>query len=384
MRGGIMGVNDPDQYNKVFDHAPDLHLQFIQFLDGGDLPLPQGYRQPNICPPRPHLQLRSLPFPLPSRNEQEGGDSSMAPQISVEASSRPGSRPVIVPENLGDEFKIYIGAANLTNLSNQLQAPPSPGPTMTLYNVSGPIDISQALQYPVGDPERADATLVKRPPPRHPNPVAQPALQTIRLFSPSDPGSIPTVGCEELKEGGICDRNTKTTCKDLTHDLSKPVPMPICADCNQASRVYFETAVCLTVEILRAYACNPCAAQAATNSATFQAQNFHVWGLNSAGPPSTPEEYASHNRCRPLPITGCACATKILDGTLCGPHRLEYVLNMRSKADKMREYFQSEPGVASAHVAYACLSCLSIVVLDAAAHETMAQELQSSIEELEK
>ncbi|KAI1190000.1 hypothetical protein F5B17DRAFT_389101 [Nemania serpens] len=303
---------------------------------------------------------------------------------------------------------IYIGAVNLTNLSNHLQAPPSAGPTMTLYDVNGRIDISQALQYPVGDPKRADATLLQRPPPPHPNPTATPALQTIRLFSLADPGYNPTVACEEPKDGDLlCGRNTKTSCRDLSHDASGRVPMPVCADCDQASRTYFEEALYSTAEMLRAYACTPCAARAAASQATYTAQKFHVWGLSSADPPSTPEEYASHDRCKPLPITGCACASKILDGTLCAAHRLEHLLDMRSKAQKMRDYvlqvfgryvcpfcflragadasqFESELGVASPYVAYACLACLGIVVLDAAAHETMPQGLQRYIEELEK
>ncbi|KAI0106187.1 hypothetical protein GGR51DRAFT_174943, partial [Nemania sp. FL0031] len=201
-----------------------------------------------------------------------------------------------------------------------------------------------------------------------------------------------------------CSKPCSEVCIDLSHDSA----LPICADCDNRSKEAIGQAMTLIAPSLRAYACSSCAVQAATDLRVYGGKRFNVWGLppNAFAPnPKSPEDLEpSRSKGQPLPVTGCSCYTKIVDRRLCTPHRVEHFLDLRFKAESMREYVLQRRGRivcplcqkragADAHkfvdddgekpgplsqktytphknICYVCMGCSGIVVLDSYTHST--------------
>ncbi|KAI0408959.1 hypothetical protein F4802DRAFT_616732 [Xylaria palmicola] len=335
--------------------------------------LPQPQRSSSFTSDTPSFPRDTSQITIaPLQNLPESSNSRMLPPISLLPPARD----------------------RIAHRRTSLQAP-SPGPLAVIYQSSGPVDLSASLGMPVGHPERADASLIRNPPPPHPDPTGKPGLATIpsrRVFEPEAPSAL--LECQEQNQDGnsCCRKPTRGFCVDLTHDPAKPAP--VCDDCNQMTRAQSETALNSIALSLRAYACDGCAAIGAANPGAFASRRFQVWGLpgnafdaDAAAPPDR-----SVSRGPPLQLTGCDCAAKLLGRlVLCRAHRRQHLLGVRGKAEQMRQHvlarwgrmvcpfclaragadasdFRDAHGNEHRHVVYSCLSCYGVVVLDPAMH----------------
>ncbi|KAI0871583.1 hypothetical protein GGS24DRAFT_509705 [Hypoxylon argillaceum] len=407
MKGGPGGMGDPDIFRSLYNLPRDFHVQFTNWLAGGDLPLPPGYKCDAALrtPARPQLELRTLPFglpplpgpgPSPTPRPLASGSAPAPASSSIPRSTEPGSHPIVIPP--GDEFRISgLHGTMLYRLAPELQAPPSPGPTLTIFDLTHALDISAYAELPITNPERASTALVRFPPPRHPNPTSTPALRTVPY--PSNPTPDTQLSCLEHKAEGLCNKPTTALCEDISHTRDG---IPICTGCNDASRQVIESGFQLIATSMRAYACFDCSQTAATDPAKFNGKRFNVWGLQpNALEESHPDD--SRNMGCPLPMTGCYCAAKLLSGTLCGPHRLEHFLDIHHKVSSMRNYVLHRAGrslcpfcqtrvgvdaynftdgldVPFLNVTYVCLSCLGIVVLDHDTHASLGHRAHNRAE----
>ncbi|KAI2635143.1 hypothetical protein GGS21DRAFT_95898 [Xylaria nigripes] len=443
MGGGLNGLQDPVKFNAVYDQPADIHLQYIQWLEGGPLPVPPGYAQPYETPPRPDIRLRALPFPLPVMSAQSPGQArtpaqahtpagpaqqpveqpveqlmqqpivpqpivpqpfqpatpidildageeladpgitsnmqdyenawstakinasngqvidlaklrvslrealfsgipakqSIAAQPYLNLNEKlPEARPVVIPHGV-DENEVALlglGARTIFNLGQDLQFPPSPAPTGRIFDIVGVNDIIGDVTLAPYDPEYTDLRLISAEQPNHPNPSSIPALQTISSLSLFNTVADDDIFCSEIKlDGDFCLDMTRRQCEDLSHDAARP--LAVCDECNDMSRARFEKHLASISIMMRAYACFTCAMAEITNPHNYNGRRFNVWGL----PPNVfrdNEEFSSRNRGPPLPLTGCHCASKLLDRRLCTPHRLEHYLAIRSKAQDMRDF----------------------------------------------
>ncbi|KAI0106188.1 hypothetical protein GGR51DRAFT_518173 [Nemania sp. FL0031] len=193
-KGGPRGMDDPDKFNETYDHAPDLHIQYLNWVDGGPLPLPEGYdlnNQRNIQLPPPVLDrpLRTLPLPLPPKDIEEekapGGTRTAQGERRRRELAR-GERSIIIPPV--DEFGIRGHLITLFNVGENLQRPLSPGPTLMLFDLSTAIELDYEAQLPADHPEHANMDLIVIPPPENPNPTNLPALRTIPYHIPPHAG----------------------------------------------------------------------------------------------------------------------------------------------------------------------------------------------------
>ncbi|KAI8956157.1 hypothetical protein F4801DRAFT_4311 [Xylaria longipes] len=405
MKGGPDGINSIAKYNGLIDQPGDFHLQYINWINGGPLPFPDGHALPTRIPPRPVLTLRSLPIALPSPRVPGRGLPRVSRHPRKDSTKQliQSTRPVFIPLNdrqLLGGLAGPQGDATIMNVATQpLQAPPSPGPTVTLFETDNPI-IPANLSLPVGHPERINqALLAFFPQPPHPNPTNTPALQTVpALRQPQgQPGVQPLPPCMELKIGqdgvkNLCRQPSIGVCLDVSHGN----PPLVCDECNVASRTIIMQALAPIAQLMRAYACSDCAIRAASDPGQFRGGRFNVWGLPPNAfddPVGLPQPRADPNPSRslgqPLRITGCSCALKLIDPILCTPHRLHHFLEVRNMADSMRNFvlrtfgrmvcpfclvrsgadaynFVDEQGVPHPVVAYSCMACLGIIVAEPA------------------
>ncbi|KAI1276201.1 hypothetical protein F5Y07DRAFT_367515 [Xylaria sp. FL0933] len=310
-------------------------------------------------------------------------------QTSTPASTpaSPQSRMVTVPPGTDPKETAYLGQGAMI-VFNISRSPTHMAdfvpPLVTLYDTTGIEPFTDAhLNRPEGDPERADPALLEIPFPAHPNPQGQPALLTVPAESLLDNiDNQPVMSCMELSEGDICNHPTYDFCEDLTHDGE--APSAVCNDCNNSSRARFEPAVVEIVMAMRVYACGPCS-RAALEPNNYEGKGFRVWGFPRNAFNAHKGDTKSTSMGGPLRLTGCSCATKLLDRRLCTAHRLHHFLEMREKARSMRDFinatfgrpacpfcldrvgndsygFADESG-APAPVVYACMSCYGIVLL---------------------
>ncbi|KAI1170556.1 hypothetical protein F4777DRAFT_108577 [Nemania sp. FL0916] len=392
--GGILGSNDQlNQFTQVYDLQPDFHIQFYSWVSAtGQFPMPPGYPQPLRFPGRPQfqVQLRTLPLPLPPQQAVP-----QPPQPAQQPAPRGGawSRPIIIPP--GDEFR-SAGARNVIifNVSSYLQGPVPDNPLTTAYRLPANPNLAPFLQLGLDDPERADANLLVLPPPRHPNPIATPVLRSIPEFSRFDVDPFAVRPCIGKIDGVPCGQPTGNICEDLYHLEHHPVA--VCDTCNRDDSAMTEQGLRLFAHELRGYACAGCAVLA-TNPAVYANQRMNVWGLppDSLDPANLVQNQTpSVDRGAPRRMTGCACATNLLDRTICYGHRFEHFLEVRFRVLCMRAYimanmgrmvcpvcltrtgadaynFTGGPGIAdqqqqNQHVMYVCLACFGIVVTDPA------------------
>ncbi|KAI3342073.1 hypothetical protein F4824DRAFT_495953 [Ustulina deusta] len=349
---------------------------------------------PPSVPAQPS-QSSMPPAPTPTQPSQLSPTSAilLSPtSIPAAAPDQFVTRPVVIPPGVGQDEILHLsgGATTISHLPPQLMVVPSRGPTAILYDASAiqnPI-ASENTNLPNGHPERADVSLTIEPRPPHPNPEGTPSLQTVPDSNQIDYGirRKPT-WCIEYRGTGPCHRPTLDVCEDLTHGDS----LPVCIDCDTSSRARFEPAFANISRGLRAYACGSCSEIAAQNPSHFLGKRFRVWGLPGNAFDADVGANRSISMGPPVRMTGCDCATKLLDRTLCTPHRLEHFLDIRAKAQAMRHYvasifgrmpcpfclnrvgvdaysFVDEQDIPFPDIMYTCLSCLGVVVSTPATH----------------
>ncbi|KAI1826414.1 hypothetical protein F4861DRAFT_497159 [Xylaria intraflava] len=463
MGGGLMGINDREKLHTIFNQPDDIHLQYIRWVEGGLLPVPEGFAATAQTPARPDVQLRSLPFSLPAqpdpdaqfepqapgaepgaqsplvldildRDEPVPGDHTQDYQVvwntartrvnngqiidlvALRANLRqelfagtPVNRsvaaqpylaegqkicetiPVPIPQGSDeDEIELLgLGAKVIFNVAAVPQLPPSPLPTTRLFDIREDNIFFGDANLPEGHPERADLSLIPAQRPDHPNPSSIPVLQTVPFATLFDQSLRPEILCSELKlDRTYCLTSTRWICEDLSHDAANPVA--ICEPCHNASYARFVRSVASITMAMRAYACSSCAMTQSGDARNYEGKRLNIWGL----PPdalSEHSEFSSKNCGPPLRLTGCRCATKLLDRRLCTPHRLAHFLDMRAKVQGMRAFvnstlgrmvcpfclvragadahnFVDEQGIEFPQHAYACMACHGIVIVDAATH----------------
>lgn len=390
MGGGPGGLQDrAHRYPQVYDQPPDFHIQCVNWVNGGPVPMPPGYPQPDPAPPRPRMQLRALTdarMAVIGRVAHSTPAQSPAPQPPHDPLHN--SRSLRIPP--GDEIRMTgLLGMRVFNVSETTQGPPDVGPKVSLYA----LNTSSMWEYgtPSNDDVEQKGSHPRPLPPPHPNPSAMPALTRLPVPITIDPSLLNrTLPCGEHSNKELCLRPTPHVCSDLTHNM----PLPVCQVHNHYSRQIFEKEITDLAVSMRAYACSSCSASI-QNPAHYDRRRLNVWGLaTNAFDQQDRGPDRSTSRGAPLFLTGCFCATKLLNQTICAPHRIEHFLDMRYKSLTMRSYVQekygamvcpfctSRPGADAAgfvdgqgvvdeRVAYSCLSCLGIVILDPEMHSAM-------------
>ncbi|KAI3318693.1 hypothetical protein HD806DRAFT_511599 [Xylariaceae sp. AK1471] len=324
----------------------------------------------------------------------------------------PPGRPITIPPGVdqAEVESLGLGATAVFNVGEQLQSPPSPGPAVGFFVPNEEIDIvGNLLAFDVGHPERANPGYLV-PAFLHPNGAGIPSLRTVPMENLTEElEALDDVFrlasdcvCLEPKGGGVlCLKPTNRYCVDISHNVQAHVG--VCDECNEASRARFEKRLAEIIFDLRAYSCSNCAARA-TDFSVFQGKRLRVWGFpvtdptaNPAADPAASVPNASTNRGGLLRLTGCSCATKLLDRRLCTSHRLEHFLEVREKARSMKNYIQSKwarsvcafclewvgtdsyqfrgnEGREGQSKLYTCLSCLGVVIADDNTHHTIIQD----------
>ncbi|KAI1744085.1 hypothetical protein F4680DRAFT_469520 [Xylaria scruposa] len=275
----------------------------------------------------------------------------------------------------------------IANLSSTMSGPPSPKPSPIAFSLNNmaKYSLNQRANLPSGHPYRI--TLGKS----HPNESGTPALQSVRSL-----GHHAT-----SKEGGCFEMNTDWAIKDcrkkttgICVDLNHCQVTYICKECHDKSRAVIGRAVISIAKSLRAYACNTCSATLYSED-RFRKCASNVWGLpSSALAEGALGNGTSVNRGPLQPMTGCMCGTKLMDHTLCTPHRAHHFLEMRRKADQMRAFVMAtfgqmvcpfcyaNPGADATNfldlqgnpcpnIVYMCMACLGFVVSDPTTHPTI-------------
>ncbi|KAI1435717.1 hypothetical protein GGR50DRAFT_295518 [Xylaria sp. CBS 124048] len=490
--GGLLGVQDPNKLPSFCHQPADIHLQYIEWLAGGPLPVPLGITPTQESPPRPALQLRALPFAIPVqspryfpmraapvhdpvtgmstlsrypdpvpifpqrvvvydilnvgepmqghdklphlqtyqavwnaarrrvdvcgmyldlhnlrgdlRKAMDAGipvDQVAAAQSYLDLSERPANaRTVVIPPNsFPTEIALGLGTKWIFNLGQGLRFPPSPAPVSRLYDLSDTEDTKDTkdtkdtedivgdLDLPQNHHENVDRSLISREEIPYPNPSNTPALNTIPSVSLFDHPFRTQLRCPELvRKMRFCGKPTEKYCEDLSHDNRNPAA--VCDDCDRKGRQRFGKSLATFALSMRAYACSECAVRHSINPDNYAGKQLNVWGLPLDAFASERDESSSKSRGAPLRITGCQCASKLLDRRLCNGHRLEHYLDIRTRVHSMRQYvtskmgrmvcpfclsragadaynFLDELGVEFERHAYACLACYGIIVVDA-------------------
>ncbi|KAI1133690.1 hypothetical protein F5Y10DRAFT_283961 [Nemania abortiva] len=390
--GGPRGINDPHSYDRVYTLPRDFHIQVVHWLKGGPLPLPPGYDiDPNQAPPRPQINLRVLPFELPTPLHAVQWRTLFQMQRQaekiMEERAESTHRAILIPPD--DEFGVGDllpkVCTMLYKVSQDLRdnLPLSPGPATTVFELDLDVDLAAPAQLPPDHPEYANLSLVSNIPPQHPNPTGTPAIRSIP-YSFQNSISGHGFACEEqlAAQTGWCKKPARMCCEDLSHVQ----PLPVCDQHNNHTAAIVDQLIKLISLSLRAYACSGCATTAATSFNVYDQKRIKVYGL----PPHSLQN-ASLNMPEVLPTTGCTCRDKIIGRTLCTGHRLEHFLDIRFRAQAMYDYvverrgrflcpfcearvgddeynFTDVNGVPSNNVAYTCMSCLGVVVLSGKVH----------------
>ncbi|KAI0489810.1 hypothetical protein F4859DRAFT_462456 [Xylaria cf. heliscus] len=387
--GGPDGMQSRQKYLEILDMPGDFHVQYASWLAGGALPVPPGYPPPARSPTRPPLRLRTLPdrIPIQQRKPNIALDARGPPRLT--ASSPFPSRVVTLYAENRDLLGPLVRRRNwleLSDISEAFRGPPSPPPNFTFFNVAQIPDLEERINLPFGVPGRISQCRA------HPNEANIPALRAVP--SSVQPRTLLiSQQCAEQQTreaGSVCTRSARSACVDISHSQN----VPVCIHCDEAARRVVVQAIISIAKSIRAYACSECAAAAGPNE--FQGRALNVWGLapnafDNGGPPNPAN---SVSRGAPRPVTGCMCATKLANNTLCTPHRLSHFQTVRSTADALRNFVLANFGVmicpfcllrpgADAldyadhqnnphqRVAYVCMACLGIVTTDAATHESL-------------
>lgn len=297
-----------------------------------------------------------------------------APQRGVHAAV-----PVSLPStiDLGSASRLNPGNAPIQNVMlTPPNRPHSPGPLSAIHNDGMAIDqvVHRFLNtFPEGHLARPAARAIIRPGPPHPNPTPLPILATIptqRILGPDGKISdTPNMQCLEHKghHNPACGKPTAAVCEDTTH----PRPgFAVCDDCERESRIRFAAEMDMLAERLRSYACEACCKILSVTPATFQGSGRRVWGY----PPEQDNVTSSKvmlsiapfvtiggfQGVDPLPVTGCACATKVFDRRLCSPHRLQHIIRLRQAVDSIDTFLVQTYGTTKI-----CPNCQCLPSIDA-------------------
>ncbi|KAI1078547.1 hypothetical protein F5B20DRAFT_591387 [Whalleya microplaca] len=241
-----------------------------------------------------------------------------------------------------------------------VERPVSPPPARPQYHIPyGTLDITLHHNdgvYPANHPELIQRDRLVRPLPEHPYPTGRSQLATIPLLRVHDDGKQwdTNQSCYSIRtDYGIiarCRGATTLGCEDTTHHGDKA---PLCDKCDTESRDRFAPNIRASFpKSIRAYACHECTKNEDDLVGIFQNTGHSVWydfashpwnatGVEPAVDVSVQGldgQRVGGWKGKPLEITGCACASKILNRRICSPHRLQYILNIDTAAQRMKDY----------------------------------------------
>ncbi|KAI1379529.1 hypothetical protein F4677DRAFT_335492 [Hypoxylon crocopeplum] len=260
----------------------------------------------------------------------------------------------IIPDGTDANYatRLSPGAAPFRNVTLHPRIrPASPGPARALYPEENADLVSvynNSNEWPPGHANIIDLTRLVRPRPAHPNPVPNPILGSIPLVRLKQ--HYPTMEClATLENGQRCSKPTIGCCEDMQHITAG---MPICDDCERASRERFAQEYMNICTGLRAYACSSCAGLYAAGPGAYARSGCRVWGFEPGAGGVMPQlplpraawADAGGFQGPPLPITGCGCATKLLNRRICSPHRLSYLIKLRFVAQQFETYLSQAFG----------------------------------------
>lgn len=304
---------------------------------------------------------------------------------------------IVFPDDapvLSDEFieEINPGRQQLQFISNEpVRRPPSPGPrvaafSLTASDVEDPNVQDNSMEFAGGHAARVNTYLLERPVPRDQNPTNVPMLATIPYNRLNVDGRLPpnqASGCMNIKNGVPCGAFASACCEDTIHCPD----FLLCDACNNESRDRLRPYLENHIHELRGYFCAVCA-YAATSPDYWRGVGLRVWGCPAATPgPSSRPPFLDRGGYMgpPLPMSGCACASKLLDRFLCVPHRLQHFVSLLAQIQRMLNWihrvwgrricpscrerppvsafnFQGEEGGELLGPTWQCIACHDVVV----------------------
>ncbi|KAI0889221.1 uncharacterized protein GGS22DRAFT_153442 [Annulohypoxylon maeteangense] len=273
--------------------------------------------------------------------------------------------------------------------------PPSPGPPHPTHGNDDGSSINMDLFIDSFQPDHPFYPNVRRlirPILNHPQP--RPVLANIpaqRFFPNGRLTQHWSMTCQVSKNGQPCGNQAAASCEDTTHPHGG---FPICEQCEQESRNRFFPFLLGSVANLRAYCCAACCHDIVNSPHLLAGSGLRIWGMPSGyhgvvpsqWPPVAPFNTVGGFAGDALGMTGCSCATKLLNRYLCTPHRLQHVINLRLGVENVDAYagsvygttvicpachknpsvqafdFQGPEGGENMPIAWQCKACHDLVV----------------------
>ncbi|KAI1758737.1 hypothetical protein GGR53DRAFT_210554 [Hypoxylon sp. FL1150] len=333
-----LGNEEVDEYNQLFEIAQTLVSVMSQIID-----LRALRRRIRVD------MLLRVPFALSQASHCIGLFLQSRRECRIQ--DNPMSCDVVLPANapqLGN-FPETINPGNQQIQSINYEPafrPPSPGPRIAAFHLTSsdaqdPEVQDNSAEFPEDHIARVNMSLLVRPVPRELNPTSEPVFPTIpyaRLYTDGRLGHGRASGCMNIINGQRCGANATSCCEDTIHCNE----FYICDTCNSQSRDQLRPAVEQHINELRAYFCAPCA-YAATQPGHFKGIDLRVWGADVASPsPNAHPPFLDRGgfQGEPLPMSGCACASKLLDRYLCPPHRLQHFVNLLARMATMARWVE--------------------------------------------
>lgn len=164
---------------------------------------------------------------------------------------------------------------------------------------------------------------------------------------PFTPGGDET--CSEKRANGKCNKPAAldSTCQCLLHGDDSPHVCNVC--CNLSAQKLTDHLIASTeVSAMRAYLCADCTAQVSESVGEVLRRRIvgavNIWGdCNDSYYTKTELELETslgriYFRGQAMPLTGCACATKLFAQRLCARHRRRFGHLVVGQVAKMREW----------------------------------------------
>ncbi|KAI1093038.1 hypothetical protein F5B19DRAFT_172323 [Rostrohypoxylon terebratum] len=249
-----------------------------------------------------------------------------------------------------------------------LLRPPSPGPLHPIHTGNkDTMNLQLFEQFPVGNEARPDPENIVTIPPPHPRPQPVMAnIPTVRLWVNGQLTPYMSMRCTtRMADNTFCNNPTRCCCEDTTHPHGGN---PVCGACNEESLARLAHPIGQVVPDLRAMCCADCCRDIVNNPALLNQSGTRIWGFppgyqnasSEVRPRAPPFVTRGGFMGELLPVTGCACAVKLCERTLCNAHRFQHFLNMREQSRVINEYTRAIYGTTKV-----CVACHKNPSIDA-------------------
>lgn len=312
----------------------------VQNQRQGQVPQAMNVPAPNV-PLAPFGQVALNPI-VPVAPRALVGPERRQAYWNQNVSDSPVVRSTPESEAIYNAFSGVLGAPVIGPISSvtehPIARPPSPGPSWFIYT-------NQRVAL-------AD----------HPRSVGGVPLANIPLqpIPPAAGGqAVGPLPCPEVTpntHGFVCEALTQRVCEHTSHHPA--VPVVICEPHDIASRWRIQD-IFKSYDIaqkMRRFACEACCQMYDVNAS--QVLAGQGWRVYDGRERTDYDPTAMNNNqevCgglyKPMPITGCSCATKLIDRALCSAHRFEGLVTLWERRDAI-EQFAARTGVPNV-----CFSC---------------------------